>query len=191
MNSETQKGFSKDSFILHDVSIIALSVVFAIVLVRSNLLNEVLGVAKELNVLGSFIAGMFFTSIFTTAPAIVTLGQIAKTNSLLLTALFGAFGAVLGDMLIFRFVKDKIAEHVMELVAHQGVSKRMKALFRLKTFRWLTFLLGGLILASPFPDELGISILGFMHVKTSWFIPISFVFNFIGILLIGLVARGL
>ncbi len=119
MNSETQKGFSKDSFILHDVSIIALSVVFAIVLVRSNLLNEVLGVAKELNVLGSFIAGMFFTSIFTTAPAIVTLGQIAKTNSLLLTALFGAFGAVLGDMLIFRFVKDKIAEHVMELVAHQ------------------------------------------------------------------------
>ena len=61
---------------------------------------------------------------------------------------------------------------------------------KLKFFRWLTFLVGGLIIASPLPDELGISILGFSKMKVSWFIAISLVFNFIGILLIGVVARA-
>ena len=50
-------------------------------------------------------------------------------------------------------------------------------------------MLGGIIIASPFPDELGISLLGFTKTKTNAFIPVSLVFNFIGILLIGIVAR--
>ena len=67
----------------------------------------------------------------------------------------------------------------------------MKALFKFKFFRWLTWLIGGLIIASPLPDELGISLLGFSKAKTSLFIVLSFVFNFLGILFIGWVARAL
>ncbi len=79
----------------------------------------------------------------------------------------------------------------MEIIKHQGAGKRIKLLLKLKFFRWLTFLAGGLIIASPLPDELGISLLGFSKMKTSWFIPLSFAFNFIGILLIGWVAKAL
>ena len=79
----------------------------------------------------------------------------------------------------------------MELIKYQGAGKRIKVLFKLKFFRWLTFLVGGLIIASPFPDELGISLLGFSKMRTSWFIPLSFAFNFVGILLVGLVAKAL
>jgi len=55
----------------------------------------------------------------------------------------------------------------------------------------LTFLVGGLIIVSPFPDEIGVSLLGFSKMRTSWFISLSFVFNFTGILLVGWVAKAL
>ncbi|MEK7178156.1 MAG: hypothetical protein AAB721_00655 [Patescibacteria group bacterium] len=158
---------------------------------KTKFLIGILTSTKELKLLGSFIAGMFFTSVFTTAPAIATLGEIARTNSAVLVAIFGAMGAVIGDLIIFRFIRDKLSEHLLELAKHQGAGKKFKVLLKLKYFRWLTFLMGGLIIASPFPDELGIGLLGFSKMRTQWFILLSFAFNFIGILLIGLVAKTL
>lgn len=178
-------------FLLHDVFIIAVSIGIAAVLVKTEILAKVLASAQELEFLGSFIAGLFFTSIFTTAPAIVTLGEIARINSIMYVALFGALGAIIGDLIIFRFIRDKFSEHIFELISHRSTWKRMKVLFRLRLFRWASLFVGGLIIASPLPDEIGISILGFSKIKTLWFIPISFVFNFIGIILIGLIARAI
>jgi hypothetical protein len=180
-----------NTFFIHDILIIIASVILAILLVKTDILTTILSFTKDLQLLGSLIAGMFFTSVFTTAPAIVALGEIAQTQSIILTAFVGAVGSVLGDLIIFKFIRDRLAEHLVELLKHEKPGKRIKALFRLKIFRWLTFLFGGFILASPFPDEIAVSIFGFLHVKTKWFIPISFTFNFIGILIIGLVARAL
>lgn len=192
MNTTISDNNSRNnSFILKDVFIIGLSIFLAVFLANTNLLVNILTSTKELELLGSLVAGMFFTSIFTTAPAIATLGEIAQNGSVLTTAILGGLGAVLGDLIIFRFIRDRLSEHLLELVKHQGFTKRTKAIFRLKIFRWFTFLLGGLILASPFPDEIAVSMFGFLHIKTSWFIPISFIFNFAGILLIGLVASAL
>ncbi|MST04331.1 MAG: hypothetical protein EXS49_02065 [Candidatus Pacebacteria bacterium] len=179
------------NFLLQDLAIIALSVVVALVLLKTGILVKILASTQELKLLGSFIAGMFFTSVFTTAPAIVALGEIARINPIIPTAIFGAMGAVVGDLIIFRFFRDRFSEHLMELIKHQGAGKRIKALFRLRSFRFLTFLIGGFIIASPLPDELGISLLGFSKMRISWFIPLSLTFNFIGILCIGLVARAL
>ena len=179
------------SHFIQDLVIIALSVLIAIILVKTDILIDILTSSKELERFGSFIAGMFFTSIFTTAPAIVTLGEIARVNSLFLTALFGALGAIIGDLVIFRFVRDRFVEDLKKLLKHSSGVQRLKFLFRLKFFRWFTIFLGGLIIASPLPDELGISLLGFSKMKTNLFIPLSFIFNFIGIYAIGLVARSL
>lgn len=181
----------RNNFLLQDLLIIVFSLLIAVILVKTGVLTEILTSTKELEILGSFIAGMFFTSIFTTAPAMVTLGEIARANSIIPTAAFGAIGAVVGDLIIFRFIRDRLSEHVLELVKHQGVERRIRVLFKSKFSRWLTFLAAGLIIASPLPDELGISLLGLSKMRTSWFIQLSFVFNFIGIIIIGLVARAL
>lgn len=180
-----------DGFLVQDLLIILFSVLIAVVLVKTDALSSILNSTEGLSFLGSFVAGIFFTSVFTTAPAIVTLGDIALHNSLFLTAFIGSLGAVIGDLVIFRFVKDRLSEHLVILLGHATYWKRVKSVFKLKYFRWGTFLLGGLIISSPFPDELGISLLGFSKMKTGTFIGISFVFNFIGILLIGLVARSI
>lgn len=181
----------KSNFLLQDIAIIVLSIIIAVILVKTNIPIKILTSTQELELLGSFIAGMFSTSVFTTIPAIITLGEIARSNSIAFTAIFGAMGAVVGDLIIFRFIRDRFSEHLLELVKHQGAGKRMKVLLKLKFFRWLTFLVGGLIIASPIPDELGISLLGFSKMRMSWFIPLSFTSNFIGILLIGSIAKAL
>ncbi len=178
-------------FLAQDLSIIFFSILMTLVLIKTEALSTILNGAVSLKLLGSFIAGIFFTSVFTTVPAIVTLGEISLHNSLYLTALFGACGAVLGDLVIFRFIRDRLSEHLTVLMEHTTYWKRVRALFRLRYFRWLTFLLGGLIISSPFPDEIAISLLGFSKMKTRTFIPLSFIFNFIGIILIGLVSRSI
>lgn len=182
---------SQTNNLVQDIAIIMLSILIAIILLRTDALVQILTTSQELERLGSFIAGLFFTSIFTTAPAIVTLGEIAEVNPVLSTAFFGALGALTGDLIIFRFVKDRISGHVTELLTHIGVGKRVRALFKLKFFRWLTFLIGGLIIASPLPDELGITLLGLSKMRMLSFILLSFVFNFYGILIIGIIARSI
>ena len=176
--------------LIWDFLIIGASIGAAVFLLQSELLIRILTSTKEIEFIGSFIAGTFFTSVFTTAPAIVALGEIAHANSVLWTALFGALGAVVGDLLIFRFVRDRFSEHLLALLAHQGGRRRVRAMFQLKAFRWITFLLAGMIIASPLPDELAMSLLGFSKISASRFIPLSFVFNFLGILVIGLVAKA-
>jgi hypothetical protein len=46
-----------------------------------------------------------------------------------------------------------------------------------------------LIIASPFPDELGLMLMGLSKTNTKVFILLSFVLNFIGILVMGLLLR--
>lgn len=185
------RHIKKYSGFVQDLGIITLSVVLAVILVRTNVLVDLLTSTEELEFWGSFIAGIFFTSIFTVAPAAVTLGEIAQEYPIFLTAFAGAGGAVVGDLLIFKFVKDRFSEHLMQLIGIQGGSRRVKRLLKIRAFRWLTFLVGGLIIASPLPDELGVALLGFSKMKMSGFIAIAFIFNFMGIILVGIAARSL
>ncbi|OGM98895.1 MAG: hypothetical protein A2915_02940 [Candidatus Yanofskybacteria bacterium RIFCSPLOWO2_01_FULL_41_34] len=175
--------------LVRDLAFVIFSVLVAIILAKTGVLQNFITSTKEMRFIGSFVAGIFFTSVFTTAPAIVALGEIAYANSIISTALLGSVGALAGDLVIYKFVRDKLSEHLMELIKHQGGGKRIRMLFKLKYFRWLTFLIGGFIIASPLPDELGISLLGFSKMRMSLFVVLSLVFNFFGIILIGLVAK--
>jgi uncharacterized membrane protein YdjX (TVP38/TMEM64 family) len=174
--------------ISHDLAIVALSVVVAVMLVQSHTIDSLLDASQEFGHIGSFFAGMFFTSIFTTAPAIATLGEISLRMGIVETALWAALGSVIGDMLIFRFVKDRIADDLLEILPHKRGARRFAKLLKFRFFRYLTFFAGGLIIASPLPDELGVGLLGLSKMREVYFVPLSFVFNFIGIFTIGLIA---
>ncbi|MBP9757924.1 MAG: hypothetical protein KBD06_04955, partial [Candidatus Pacebacteria bacterium] len=67
---------------------------------------------------------------------------------------------------------------------------RFTKLMRFRFFRYLTFFAGGVIIASPLPDELGISLLGLSRMREIHFVPLSFAFNFLGIFIIGLIASS-
>lgn len=173
-----------------DITIICASVIFAVLIAKSGAVEQLLALTRDVGTLGSFIAGIFFTSILTLAPATVILGEISQTTSLIHVALYGAMGAVVGDLLIFFIIRDGITDDITTFLGSSRF-KRFFLLLRNKRMKWISPIVGALIIASPLPDELGIAIMGFSKIKTALLIPISFVMNVIGIALVGLVARSL
>ena len=118
------------------------------------------------------------------ALAVVLVKTAVLRNLLLTVAFFGALGAVLGDLLIFKFLRDHLDRDVVFLLKGSSRLRRLKALFHLKLFRWVSFFIGGLILATPLPDELGLAVMGLSKTRTWVFAFISFAFKFVSILFI-------
>lgn len=170
--------------LVKDLLIIAGSILIAVVLIKTNSIDKLLYPMRQWGFLGSFISGIFFTSIFTTAPAIVALIEISHHQNIFIVSMFGGLGASFGDFILFKFMRDSLSQHVVELYKHRKVGERIIKLLKLKYFRWITFLIGGMIIASPFPDEIGISMLGFTKMKTRVFLPVAFFLNFLGLLVI-------
>lgn len=179
----------KDS-LSRDIVFIAVSIAVAVYLVDTGVLATILAGLGGVSYLGSFVSGLFFTSIFTTAPAIVVLGQLTEVYGIVPVAVFGAAGAVVGDFVLFKYIRDRFADHLLELVGHRHLGRKLRTFFHLRLFRWLSIFIGGLIISSPLPDELAMGIFGLSKLRTSWFIPLSYAFNFLGIILIGLVVQG-
>lgn len=175
--------------VLQDFLLLAVSIGLAVRIAQSGLAENLTGSLNGFLWLGIIIAGVFFTSFFTTPISIVMLGTFAKTTPLPILALLGGFGAMLGDYVIFRFVKDRVSEDLTYLFSH-AKRKRFFAIFRTKLFRFFIPFIGALIIASPLPDEIGIAMLGMTKVKNRTFFILSFLLNSTGIFLVGLAARA-
>ncbi len=176
--------------LIKNLLVITVSMAIAVYLASTGFFERVLLSAQGAEFIGAFIAGMFYSSLFTVAPATVALGEIAQAESVFLVALLGGLGAVIGDLLLFRFLKNHIADEFTALVAHPRNS-RYKRILHLRSVRWLFGLLGALIIASPLPDEIGLTLMGIGSMRVKDLIPFSFILNSLGILIIGLVARGI
>ena len=175
--------------LMRDIILIVASIFFAVFVARSGILTSVIQSTGDIKNLESFIAGIFFTSAFTTAPAIIVLGEIAKTNSLLFTAFFGGIGALMGDLILFMVIRDRFSEDFMAMIDKKGL-ERIHHMFEKKFFRRFSFFIATLIIISPLPDELGIAIFGVEKAKPVTFAIFSFFANFLGILIIGIIARA-
>jgi len=166
------------------------SIAVAWAIVHFNAVDALLRWTGDGVLLTGFIAGIFFTSVMTTAPSIAVLGELSFHSNPLLLAVVGGAGAVCGDYLIFAFVRDRLGDDFAYLIKRTGTPRFFK-IFHRKSFRWVLPFIGGLIIASPLPDELGLTLLGIARMRTRRFLLVSFVFNSIGILLIALAARSL
>lgn len=176
--------------LVRDAAIVVLSIFIAIILAKTGSLESLITSTQEMRFIGSFIAGIFFVSVFTAAPATVALGEIAQSNSVITVAILGGLGALVGDLIIFRFVKDRVSQHFSYLV-RVSKSERLFSIFKLKLSRWVVPFVGALIIASPLPDEIGVAMLGLSKIKNSYFILLSFLLNSAGILVIGLIAKAI
>lgn len=175
--------------IMLDLGTVALSVAIAVFAVKTGAVGELLASAGGLRFIGGFIAGMFFVSVFTVAPAAAVLVELFQTHPLLEVALVGGLGALLGDWVMFRLLRDRVAGDLAYLLERPGL-RRLGAVFGPKSFRWLTPLAGALIVASPLPDEIGLALLGLSRLSTARFLPLSFALNFLGILALGLAVKA-
>lgn len=176
--------------LLQDLVLIVASILFAVWIERTDLIHSLVSRFGEFEYIGSFVAGIFFTSMFTIAPSIVVLGELAQENSLAIVVVFGGLGAMCGDYILFRFVQDRVSKD-LEYLFRFPKSKRVGAIFQTRLPRILWPLIGSLIIISPLPDELGIALLGLSRIETKRFLPLSLVLNMIGIFFVGWAAKSI
>lgn len=175
---------------MQDAIVIALSMAAAWCIVHYGAVGWVLPLFGDSIAAASFVTGIFFTSIATTAPAIAVLGELSLHGNPVVVALVGALGAVVGDYGLFSFVRDRISKDAAFLLRGPRAT-RVLHIFRHRRFRRLLPFVGAVIIASPLPDELGLALLGLSGVRNRYFFAISYGMNAVGILFVELAARGL
>lgn len=157
-------------------------------LAQTPLLDQIIKSLGDLGYLGAFIVGIFFVSTFTVAPAAVILFHLAERLNPIEVALLAGLGAMLGDYIIFRFMRDKVFEELRPLFLKMR-TPRVKIVFKSPYFAWLLPLFGAFIIASPLPDEVGVGMLGLSRIKQWQFFTLAFVLNATGIFITISLAR--
>lgn len=165
-----------------DILALGVSVFAAWFLMQSGLLAELIGTTARWYIIQSFVAGFFFTSLFTLAPATVVLVHLGGTYSLMSVAFFGALGAVTGDVVLFKLFREHLLGDAEYLLRTVHPSRAALAVFHSRFFRFLTPLLGAFLLASPLPDEPALALMGFSRISLPRLVVVSFALHFIGIL---------
>jgi hypothetical protein len=129
---------------------------------------------------GALITGVFSVSVFTAAPAYVVLVHLAQEFNPIFIALFGAVGGMVGDFVLFRFIKGGLYREWRPWIVRISRSA-IGRLFRSRHLRWLSPAVGAAIIASPLPDEFGVGLMGLSHLKSWQFALITFALNALGI----------
>lgn len=133
---------------------------------------------------GTFLAGMFFAYGFTSAPATAILLILANDQNILFAGLIGGLGALIGDLLIFNLIRHSFSYELRKLSKEKIVKyigNKTPNFFK----KYLTPVLAGFIIASPLPDEIGVSLLATSTtISIKVFLVISYLLNTLGILVI-------
>jgi uncharacterized membrane protein YdjX (TVP38/TMEM64 family) len=171
-------AFKYPKLLLLTATIILSYYLFSLPQVKDFVLN-----LDQFNYLSDFIAGIFFSFGFTTP---LSIGYFVTTYSenIFLTSIIAGIGSVIGDIIIFKTIKISFMDEFKELERKKAIKKIEKIVENNKHVlirHYLLYIFAGIILASPLPDELGVSMLaGLTTIKTKIFAVISFLLHTIG-----------
>jgi hypothetical protein len=143
-----------------------------------------------------FLGGLLFSFGFTTPFAIAIFAAMSGLVNPLLGALIGAVGAMVADMFIFQFIRVSFMDELRQLKTsalfrwfrdrrhRESVPERMR--------QYVQWSVAGILIASPLPDELGVSLLsGLTEIKSKPFAIACYFMNATGILIMLLVSQAL
>jgi uncharacterized membrane protein YdjX (TVP38/TMEM64 family) len=172
-----------ESWKYKNLTILFTSLIFAFLLTQLEIFHQLLLSLGTWGYVGAFFAGMLFVLSFTAATGAVILFILAEKLTPWEIGLIAGLGAMVGDLTIFRFVKDDLINELEPLYKRFG-GNHVNHVLHTRYFHWTLPLIGALIIASPLPDEIGVSLMGISKMKTYKFIFVSFLLNAIGIFLV-------
>ena len=167
-----------------NLTFLFLSFILAFFVFQYEPLHEFLLHLGKLGYVGAFIAGILFVSTYTVATGAIILLVLAESLSPIEIGIIAGLGGVVGDFTIFKLIKDNLANEINDIYNKVDGNHHLKKVFHSKYFGWTLPVIGGIIIASPFPDEIGVSLMGISKMRTYKFLMISFTLNAIGIFLI-------
>ncbi len=168
--------------------LIGISIIVAFGLSQYQPFHEFLLGLGDWSYVGIFFTGILFVFTFTVATTIIIFHTLGEVMSPWTIGLIAGFGAVVGDYLIFMFVRKHIFGDT-ERLAKQFPKSFWGKLAKNTYFQWLLPVLGIAIVALPFPDEVGIALLGISKIKLYQFIILAFIAHAIIITLIAMTGQ--
>ncbi len=167
-----------------NLTFLLISIIVALFISRYEPFHNFLLNLGDFGYIGAFIAGILFVSTFTVATGAIILLVLAERLSPIEIGIIAGLGAVVGDFFIFRFIKDNLAQEVNDIYEHIDGNHHVKRIFHTKYFSWTLPVIGAIIIATPFPDEIGVSLMGISKMKAYKFLLVTFILNAIGIFLV-------
>jgi len=171
-----------------NTALLILSILFIFYFVETSFGKNIINSLIQINYLGAFISGIFFVYTFSVVPAGIVLFKLAEQYNFILISMCGGLGAMLGDYIIFKFLRDNVFDEIKPIFNKLG-GNNLSRLFNTPYFSWFIPVLGAAIIASPFPDEVGVSLMGLSKVKKWQFLIVTFILNTIGIFIITFLAK--
>ena len=138
----------------------------------------------SLGYFGTLVAGMLFAYGFTAAPATAILLILAKEQNFLVAGLIAGFGALIADLVIFKFIRSSFKDEVNKL-SQEKIVQNINNHTPNSLKRYLLPVFAGFIIASPLPDEIGVTMLAASKViSMKIFSIVSYMLNTAGIFII-------
>ncbi len=175
----------KNKKLIFDAFILISCFIFAVYLIKSGLLDIFTNKILFISFVPEIIAGVLFTSFLTSPLSVATIYTLSDHLNPIQIALLGGVGAAFGDMLIIKIFRDNLFTDFHTLSRDLKLQKLFH-FFKVSHFNHLAPLFGILIVASPFPDEVGLMLLGASRLKNFQLLILTYVLNSIGILIIAL-----
>lgn len=166
-----------------------LSIVLFVLALDTAIVQSILHSIEGLGLLGIFIAGVMFTSFFTTLPAIALLVALSQDYTVLIVGLVGGAGSLVGDWIILKVFEERIAFELKPLIGKFHLDSIYRRLRRKKA-RENTMLLGMFTIMSPLPDEIGIALMGLSKFNIVTMFAIIYLLNSVGIMIVGVIAQA-
>lgn len=163
-----------------------ITIIFAfLILSHEFIISPIVNLLLSLGTFGIFLTGVFFAYSFTAAPATAVLLIIAKSNiNFIFIAVIAGFGALIGDLLIFKFIRHSFINE-LELFSKEKIVLYINGKTHPIIKKYVMIIIGFIVIASPFPDEIGIFLLAeFTFISTRLFSLLSLILNTCGILVI-------
>jgi hypothetical protein len=138
--------------------------------------------------ISAFAGGVLFAFGFGAPFGVAILLSIADDVNIFAAAIIAGLGALLSDYLLFKFIRVTFTDEVEKLRRSKPihlVNGVVRDYLPPKVMSYITAGIAGFVIASPLPDEIGVTILSLMaDVRERIFAIISFSLNTIGILAI-------
>ncbi len=94
----------------------------------------------------------------------------------------------MGNFIMFHLVKDDLEEELKPVEKYIEGTHLWK-LLHTRHFRWSLPVIGAMLIVTPLPNEVGVSLLRLARMPTPEFVIISFILNTLGILSLTLLTR--
>lgn len=157
-------------------------------LFRADFFKEFAKILNFHSYISIFLAGFLFAYGFTAPFAVGFFVSLASQVNIFIAAPLAGIGALIGDLMIFQFIRTSF-QNEFDRLKFTWLFQKIRILFddhfsdKLK--RYILWSISGLLIASPLPDEFGVSLIsGLTTVDKKIFSAISYLLNTVGILVI-------